>query len=183
MAKTDIKKPLKTAKKPSIPKKRIKKAEKAKPEIAVVQEKISSEAALAQKAHKVKQTYLFSIGRRKSSISRVRYFPSEPFGMIINGKQFDQYFPYFTYQQTVIQPLKVTNNDRIGLYHVRVTGGGLRGQAESTRLAISRALLKQDSSLKPLLKAHGLLVRDSRVKERKKYGLKSARRAPQWQKR
>jgi len=141
------------------------------------------EVVAVPKPHKLKQTYLFSVGRRKSSISRVRYFPNEPFEIIINGKKHDQYFPYFIYQQIVTQPLTLSNNDRIGLYHIRTGGGGLRGQAESARLAISRVLLKQDSSLKPLLKAHGLLVRDSRVKERKKYGLKSARRAPQWQKR
>ena len=183
MVKPASKKLVKTVKKASPIKKRAKKKDEIIPEVDVTEEQAKPVVQEAPKIHKVKQNYLFAVGRRKSSISRVRYFPNEPFDIIVNEKKYDQYFSYFTYQQAVMQPLKVINNDRIGLYHIRVTGGGLRGQAESTRLAISRVLLKQDLSIKPLLKAHGLLVRDSRVKERKKYGLKSARRAPQWQKR
>jgi len=134
------------------------------------------------KIHKSHQ-YLFSIGRRKSSSARARLYTNEKGDIQINGKPLNEYFSHFEYRQIVNQPLLVSSSTTAGLFQIKVSGGGLRGQAESIRLAISRILLQQDSSLKPLLKAHGLLVRDSRVKERKKYGLKSARRAPQWQKR
>lgn len=182
MEKKSAKPKAKVQKKPVATKKITKK--KAEPKKPVeVADKQSKSAIETPRVHKISKHYMFSIGRRKASIARARYFVSEPSGIRVNGKNLNEYFGHFEYQQIVQQPLRVTNLGDAGLFEIRVVGGGLRGQAESARLAISRILLQKDSTLKPLLKAHGLLVRDSRVKERKKYGLKSARRAPQWQKR
>jgi small subunit ribosomal protein S9 len=100
----------------------------------------------------------------------------------VNGKPLAQYFPYFEHQQQVREPLVVTGRESIGFTAV-VRGGGVRGQAEAVRLGIARALVAGDEGLRTMLRAAGLLTRDSRAKERKKYGLRRARRAPQWQKR
>ncbi|MDD5039835.1 MAG: 30S ribosomal protein S9 [Patescibacteria group bacterium] len=130
-----------------------------------------------------KLTYIFGVGRRKSAIARVRHYPSEPFSIVINDKKLEEYFPYFEYQKIIKQPFEAIGKAAVGQYKIKVIGGGPRGQAESIRLGISRTLFLSDSSLKPMLRAQSLLTTDSRVKERKKYGLKKARRAPQWQKR
>ncbi|MFH0804841.1 MAG: 30S ribosomal protein S9 [Patescibacteria group bacterium] len=129
------------------------------------------------------EKYVFAVGRRKSSVARARYFKTGSAEIVINGKPLPQYFPYFEHQAIVRQPLVVAPDSAKGHFTFKVAGGGSRGQAESIRLAISRILVTIDEQNRPLLRAHGLLTRDPRVKERKKYGLKSARRAPQWQKR
>jgi small subunit ribosomal protein S9 len=138
--------------------------------------------AIAVKTHTDKH-YIFAVGRRKSSVARVRFYTEGPGEIIINRKPLNEYFPYFEFQNIVTAPLILTSKDKTGKYSIKVTGGGKRGQAEAVRLGISRVLLLRDATARPLLKAHGLLHRDSRIKERKKYGLKKARRAPQWQKR
>ncbi|MFA5134672.1 MAG: 30S ribosomal protein S9 [Patescibacteria group bacterium] len=127
--------------------------------------------------------YKFSVGRRKSAVARVRFFKDGQGDIIINGKPIGEYFPYFQFQNIIKEPLKLTGKLTEGRYTIKVSGGGTRGQAESIRLGISRILLQIDKNSRPILKAQKLLTRDPRVVERKKYGLKKARRAPQWQKR
>ena len=124
----------------------------------------------------------YGTGRRKSSIARVRLL--EGTGVItINGKSIDEYLGTDTLKVIVKQPLTATNT--VDKYDVicKVQGGGFTGQAGAIRLGVARALLEANSEYRPILKAAGFLTRDSRMKERKKYGLKKARKAPQFSKR
>ena len=131
-----------------------------------------------------KESFIYGVGKRKSAKARVRLYPKNPDKEIfINEKKVEDYFPYFEYQKKVKEPLKVTGTENLFKITVKVQGGGLAGQAEAVRHGISRALLKYDHDFRKALKARGYLTRDARVKERKKPGLKRARRAPQWQKR
>jgi len=121
-------------------------------------------------------------GRRKKSVARVRMVPGEG-KVIINGKPMDQYFGLESLKLIVRQPLTATATlDRFDVI-ARVEGGGYSGQAGAIRHGIARALLQADSEYRPVLKKNGYLTRDPRMKERKKYGLKKARRAPQFSKR
>lgn len=121
-------------------------------------------------------------GRRKSSVARVRLVPGN--GKItINGRDIEQYFGLGTLKQIVRQPLELTNSLEKYDVFVNVYGGGLSGQAGSIRHGIARNLVKLDESTKPVLKTAGLLTRDPRMKERKKYGLHKARKAVQFSKR
>ncbi|MEK7637761.1 MAG: 30S ribosomal protein S9 [Patescibacteria group bacterium] len=128
-------------------------------------------------------SYVFAVGRRKEAVARVRWHASQPAGVTVNGLPLATYFPTFELQHIVLQPLVLTHHDTHGAVSAKVSGGGINGQAESVRLGIARALVKVDADLRLVLKRAGFLRRDPRVKERKKYGLKRARRAPQWQKR
>ena len=123
-----------------------------------------------------------AVGRRKKAIARVRLIPGEG-KIVINGRDIDNYFGLETLKMTVRQPLTLTSLE--GRYDVlvNVCGGGLSGQAGAIRHGISRALVKADPELRPAVKKAGFLTRDPRMKERKKYGLKAARRAPQFSKR
>ena len=123
-----------------------------------------------------------AVGRRKKAIARVRLIPGEG-KIVINGRDIDNYFGLETLKMTVRQPLAHTSLE--GRYDVLVNvyGGGLSGQAGAIRHGISRALIKADPELRPAVKKAGFLTRDPRMKERKKYGLKAARRAPQFSKR
>ena len=123
-----------------------------------------------------------AVGRRKKAIARVRLIPGEG-KIVINGREIDNYFGLETLKMTVRQPLVLTALE--GRYDVLVNvyGGGLSGQAGAIRHGISRALVKADPELRPAIKKAGFLTRDPRMKERKKYGLKAARRAPQFSKR
>jgi len=123
-----------------------------------------------------------AVGRRKKAIARVRLIPGEG-KIVINGRDIDNYFGLETLKMTVRQPLALTSLE--GRYDVLVNvyGGGLAGQAGAIRHGISRALIKADPELRPAVKKAGFLTRDPRMKERKKYGLKAARRAPQFSKR
>jgi small subunit ribosomal protein S9 len=123
-----------------------------------------------------------AVGRRKKAIARVRLVPGDG-KIMMNGRGIDDYFGLETLKMTVRQPLVLTALE--GRYDVLVNvyGGGLTGQAGAIRHGISRALLKVDPELRPALKKAGFLTRDPRMKERKKYGLKAARRAPQFSKR
>ncbi len=133
-------------------------------------------------AKKKEKKYYFAVGRRKTATCQVKLFPKEK-GVFINGKDLKDYFPGFVQQQTVLAPLKLTDfQDKVRV-EVLVSGGGFSSQAEAIRLGIARALVLFKEDLKPLLKQAGFLKRDPRKKERKKPGLKKARRAPQWQKR
>jgi small subunit ribosomal protein S9 len=128
------------------------------------------------------EQYTPATGKRKSAIAQVRLVPGQ--GKIeINGKEFYQVFTRQEHRRQVLQPFVAT--ETMGKFDitVKVTGGGLTGQAGGIRHGIARALAKFNESYKPLLRAAGLLTRDSRVKERKKYGLKRARKAPQYTKR
>ena len=129
------------------------------------------------------QVYFYGTGRRKEAIARVKLMPGGGGAIIVNGVPYDEVFPRFEQRQTVARPLVVTNNmDRFNAV-VKVTGGGVTGQSGAICHGIARALLKVDESLRPTLRQYGLLTRDSRVKERKKPGLKRARKAPQYTKR
>ena len=121
-------------------------------------------------------------GRRKESIARVRLMAGKG-EITVNGRKLDEYFGTEILKVIVNQPFAVTNT--VGKYDVivKVTGGGYTGQAGAIRHGISRALLEVNSEFRPALKANGFLTRDPRMKERKKYGLKKARKAPQFSKR
>ena len=126
--------------------------------------------------------YFYGTGRRKKSIARVRLYPGT--GVItINGRDIDDYFGLETLKLIVNQPFGTT--DTLGKFDIvaTVTGGGISGQAGAIRHGVARALLNVDANYRPALKAAGFLTRDPRMKERKKYGLKAARRAPQFSKR
>ncbi len=126
--------------------------------------------------------YFYGTGRRKSSVARVRVYTGS--GKItVNDRDIDDYFGLETLKLIVRQPLVLTQNiDKFDIV-IRVSGGGVSGQAGAIRHGISRALLQFEESLRPALKKAGYLTRDPRMKERKKYGLKAARRAPQFSKR
>jgi small subunit ribosomal protein S9 len=128
------------------------------------------------------QVQYYGTGRRKESIARVRLVPGDG-RVIINNRDMDEYFGLETLKLIVKQPLVLTNT--LGRYDVLVNvhGGGYTGQAGAIRHGIARALLKADPDLRSSLKRAGFLTRDPRMKERKKYGLKAARRAPQFSKR
>jgi small subunit ribosomal protein S9 len=130
-----------------------------------------------------KKPYLYGTGRRKSSVARVRLYPNGTGAIKINGRDIEEYFGLETMKLIVRQPF--TTTDTLGKFDVEatVTGGGFTGQAGAIRHGLSRALVKANEEYKPLLKKAGLLTRDPRMKERKKYGLKAARRAPQFSKR
>ena len=126
--------------------------------------------------------YFYGTGRRKKSVARVRLYPGT--GVVtINGRDIDDYFGLGTLKLLVNQPFGVTNT--VGKFDIvaNVNGGGFSGQAGAIRHGVARALLSADETYKPLLKKAGFLTRDPRMKERKKYGLKGARRAPQFSKR
>ena len=130
-----------------------------------------------------KKRYQYGTGRRKSSVARVRVYEGGTGSIIINGRDIDDYFGLETLKLLVRQPLVTT--DTLGRVDVvcTVTGGGVSGQAGAIRHGVSRALLKVNPEFRVALKAAGFLTRDPRMKERKKYGLKAARRAPQFSKR
>ena len=126
--------------------------------------------------------YFYGTGRRKSSTARVRIMAGTG-AITINGRDIDDYFGLETLKLIVRQPLNLTGTTEKFDIVCRVTGGGVTGQAGAIRHGLSRALLQYDEELRPLLKKAGFLTRDPRMKERKKYGLKGARRAPQFSKR
>ena len=130
-----------------------------------------------------KKTYLYGTGRRKSSVARVHLFPNGTGAITINGRDIDDYFGLETLKLLVRQPL--TALDLVGKVDIEATvsGGGVTGQAGAIRHGLARALLQLDENYRAQLKAAGFLTRDPRMKERKKYGLKAARRAPQFSKR
>ncbi|MBR4270111.1 MAG: 30S ribosomal protein S9 [Clostridia bacterium] len=131
---------------------------------------------------KIVNPYTNGTGRRKSAIARVRIIAGKG-NITINKKDIEEYFGLATLKQIVRQPLVVTNTlDKYDVF-VTVNGGGLGGQAGAIRHGIARALLKVNEEFKPVLKTAGLLTRDPRSKERKKYGLRKARRAVQFSKR
>ncbi|SEN73576.1 SSU ribosomal protein S9P [Mesobacillus persicus] len=128
------------------------------------------------------QVQYIGTGRRKSSVARVRLVPGDG-RIIVNNREIEDYIPFAALREVVKQPLVAT--ETLGAYDilVNVNGGGYTGQAGAIRHGVARALLQADPEFRPALKSAGLLTRDPRMKERKKYGLKGARRAPQFSKR
>ena len=123
-----------------------------------------------------------STGRRKEAVARVRLRAGS--GVItVNGRPFEQYFPILTHRVVAIEPLRLTQTSDVYDVDATLDGGGVSGQAGALRLGIARALIALDEESRPQLKKAGLLTRDAREKERRKYGLKKARKAPQYSKR
>lgn len=130
-----------------------------------------------------KNEYYYGIGRRKGATASVRLYSDGDATATVNDKPLDEYFNHIELQERVQQPLKLL--DYLGKYRItaQVKGGGLSGQADALRLGVANALVESNEDLRPTLKRAGFLKRDARVKERKKYGLKRARKAPQFTKR
>lgn len=127
--------------------------------------------------------YFQGLGRRKAAIAQVRLYAEGTGETTINGKQADVFFAYFEFKDQAFSPLKILGLEKKFDMSVKVAGGGSRGQAEAIQLGVARALVVFNEENKKLLRASGFLSRDPRIKERKKPGLKRARRAPQWAKR
>jgi small subunit ribosomal protein S9 len=142
-----------------------------------------AKSAAPKKKTKLEQSPIIrATGRRKRAIALVRLSAGEG-AIVVNGKDYKIYFPFFELQKSVEAPLTLTDTRASFDVSVKVSGGGVRGQAESIRHGIARALLAQNIDLKKTLRSEGFLTRDSRIKERKKPGLKRARRAPHFSKR
>ena len=133
--------------------------------------------------YKTKKPYMYGTGRRTSSVARVHLIPNGSGVITVNGRDIDDYFGLETLKLIVRQPLVATGTLGKVDIETTVSGGGVSGQAGAIRHGIARALLLVDDSYRAILKSAGLLTRDPRMKERKKYGLKAARRAPQFSKR
>lgn len=168
--KTTIKK---AAAKPRVAKK-VEKAEVVVKEVAMP--KIERKAGREGK-------YVYAVGRRKSAKAQVKLMETGKGNVIVNGKNLKDFFNHFILQEKVVSPLKAVQEEGVHDVVANVMGGGPIGQAEAVRLGIARALVKWNEAFKPVLKKMGFMTRDPRVKERKKFGLKKARRAPQWSKR
>ena len=123
-----------------------------------------------------------STGRRKRAVARVRLRPGTG-QIVVNARPIEQYFPTATHRMVASEPLRLTNTDEVYDVDATLDGGGVTGQAGALRMGIARALIELDPEMRPLLKKSGLLTRDAREKESKKYGLKKARKAPQYSKR
>ena len=131
---------------------------------------------------KAQEVVYYGTGRRKASVARVYLVPGSG-KVVVNGKDVNEYMPYATLVMDLKQPLEITNTvERFDIKAI-VSGGGFTGQAGAIRLGIARALLEASADFRSSLKVAGMLTRDARAKERKKYGLKAARRAPQFSKR
>ncbi|PKB78184.1 MAG: 30S ribosomal protein S9 [SAR202 cluster bacterium Io17-Chloro-G9] len=129
------------------------------------------------------QEYFYGTGKRKTSIARVRLYLDEGAPVLVNNKPMEEYFGWKQWQRVIGEPFQATETAGRFRVVVRVLGGGVRSQAEAIRHGIARALVVYDQTLKPTLRQHGFITRDARIKESKKYGLKRARRAPQYTKR
>jgi small subunit ribosomal protein S9 len=121
-------------------------------------------------------------GRRKEAVARLRIRPGTGV-LVVNRRPIEQYFPTATQRMVVTEPLRITSTEEVYDIDASIYGGGITGQAGALRMAIARALVDLDAEMRPSLKKAGLLTRDARVKESKKYGLKKARKAPQYSKR
>jgi small subunit ribosomal protein S9 len=131
----------------------------------------------------IRGSYYYGTGRRKTAVARVRLYPGGDGTIVVNGKDSNQYFGREALTSTIRAPLRLLEVGSRFNATVRVVGGGVSGQAGAVRHGIARALVRADEEWKPTLRKAGFLTRDSRMKERKKYGLKRARKAPQYTKR
>jgi len=129
-----------------------------------------------------KQAYFYGTGRRKTAVAQVRVLPGSG-AIIINGTPYEDLFPRLEHRRIIMQPLLVTETTSTYNVVAKVNGGGISGQSGAISHGIARALVRADERLKPVLRQYGLLTRDPRAKERKKPGLKRARKAPQYTKR
>lgn len=129
--------------------------------------------------------YFYAVGKRKTSIAQVRLYPTGKAGegVMVNGKTMANYFPLERLQASINAPISAVGQDGKVEISVKVVGGGITGQAEAIRLGISRALVLMDATYRKTLRDLGFMTRDARVVERKKPGLRKARRSPQWAKR
>ncbi|EKE21369.1 MAG: hypothetical protein ACD_7C00266G0005 [uncultured bacterium] len=155
---------------------------------APVKKEVKVKKATEKKSAKVSkdEKYFYAVGRRKTSVAQVRIYPSSSVteeDCTVNARDMKEYFSGTIMQATFVSPFKETGLVDKFKVSVIVRGGGVSSQVEAVRLGIARALIKFDETLRPILKANGFLTRDSRKVERKKPGLKKARRAPQWAKR
>ncbi|HSO93543.1 MAG TPA: 30S ribosomal protein S9 [Candidatus Dormibacteraeota bacterium] len=128
------------------------------------------------------ETYYYGTGRRKNAVARVRLYPGDG-SIVVNDKTPLQYFGRRMLEMVVVEPLRLTESQKRFNVSAKVNGGGMSGQAGALQHGIARALIVADLAMRPVLKKHGLLSRDPRMKERKKAGLKRARKAPQYTKR
>ena len=175
--------------KKTITEKEVKKAPKKSPvvaeEVVLADEDLEGDEVVFEKTTETADfsgEYLKAVGRRKTSAAQVRLFKNGKGVIIVNGKKASQYFPGEMIN-ILTQPLKASGHIRDLNFSIIVRGGGVSGQVEAVRHGISRALFAFDEALKEQLKANGWLTRDRRAKERKKPGLKGARKRPQWSKR
>lgn len=134
------------------------------------------------KTKKTSGAYIEAVGRRKTSVARVRFFAKSDGGILINNKKINEYFPTEELRNIVESPIKTAKMGKCEITAV-LSGGGIHSQAEALRHGISRALIEFNAELRGELKPLGFLMRDPRMKERRKFGLKKARKAPQWSKR
>ncbi len=147
------------------------------------EEKKATEPKEEKKVLEKKKEYLYAVGKRKSAIAQIRVYKKGSGKITVNDKEFMKVFTTKMLQEIVVKPLKlVGQNEKLDVT-VKVNGGGIRGQAEAVRHGISKALIQLNPNFRKPLKKSGYLTRDARKKERKKPGLKGARRAPQWSKR
>lgn len=145
----------------------------------IIEEKKEKTKAIETKE---KKEYIFTTGKRKTAIAQVKFSNTGQGEIMINKKDFKEYFPYETWQKIVYSPIELSGLKNYKI-DAKVIGGGPKAQAESVRLGIAKVLVQIDPNLRKIFKPKGLLSRDARIKERKKPGLKRARRAPQWSKR
>ncbi|MBI4134902.1 MAG: 30S ribosomal protein S9 [Candidatus Sungbacteria bacterium] len=166
-----------------------KKAKKEEPAVespaVVAPSPVKTEESEAELHFEIPKTdrYFEAVGRRKTAIARVRLFTKGDMGVLVNDRPFETYFPTMELQKIVEDPLKRMKSEGRFRVSIRVKGGGVHAQAEAVRMGIARALTIFNPEFRKRLKKAGFLTRDSRMVERKKFGLKKARRAPQWQKR
>ncbi|MBI2935424.1 MAG: 30S ribosomal protein S9 [Chloroflexi bacterium] len=128
------------------------------------------------------ERYYSGTGKRKTAIAQVRLYPGGS-SITINGRPFSEVFPWLAWQTVALEPLKVTNTQGQVSVMAKIEGGGISAWAQALRHGITRALIAYDEDLKPQLRRYGLVTRDARIKESKKYGLRRARRAKQYTKR
>ncbi|MDP1688834.1 MAG: 30S ribosomal protein S9 [bacterium] len=155
---------------------------KIKKTISKKSDKVAKVVKDAKEVTEKPRKYFEAVGRRKTAIARVRLFKGDG-SIIVNEKKLEVYFPSNRYQKTVKSPLTILNIAESFSATVKVSGGGITAQAEAIRHGFSRALLKLNPNYRKRLRKNEFLTRDSRMVERKKYGLRKARRAPQWAKR
>lgn len=164
-------KTIKTVKKPASKAKAL----KSKAEVQIVNQDVKPSV-------NEKQVYVFATGRRKTSIANIRLFEGTGKNMV-NKKPLENYFNFEFYRDEILKPLEMTGNKKNKFFIANVSGGGIFSQAQAIRHGLSTALSKESQEIRKILKKNGFLTRDDRKKERKKPGLKRARRAPQWAKR
>lgn len=176
------------AKKTAVAEKEVSKTTKKKPVVKKASSSKKRESSKAkQKKVKVEekfsgQKYSLGVGKRKTAVALVRLYEKGKGNIFVNNSKFDQYF-FGTLLESALTPLSLTGKVKDFDLTIKVEGGGISAQSDAVRHGIARALVEYDIELRPILKKAGLLTRDARIKERKKPGLKRARRAPQWAKR